>query len=214
MASPVSDILGDIPQPDIPDIALPGVPELFSSKKQKTSLDNARKAWHEVTQQEPRCDFTPNRQQLKPKKPIFVHCLWRRSQKGPTLSEIKESTEFIGMFAAHTARFISQTIGSHLDKGDWVLITPPPRRHRQRNFAQSVADEMARELGMQFNPDVLKAKNRQRVMATFEVEEIPKQQNILVYDDIMTTGSTFQACHRALLPYNKNLIYFTSISNE
>lgn len=212
MCSLISEILGDIPQPDIPDIELHDVPGSFIADNK--DLFASRKKWHAVNNVAPRCDFAPSRALIKPKKYFFVHCLWRRSVKGPTLSEIKASDEFVPMFANQTSAFIAKCLGSFLGSGDWAVITPPPRRHKIKNFAQSVAALIAQNLNIKFYHDVLRARNRQRINAVYDVANIPENNNLIVYDDIVTTGSTMIATYKALNNFNKNLIFFASISNE
>jgi predicted amidophosphoribosyltransferase len=52
------------------------------------------------------------------------------------------------------------------------------------------------------------------VGAIFDVNIVPKAQNIICFDDLVTTGQTLQAMKRALEPYNKNLLFFSGINNK
>lgn len=211
MIPSIDDIIGGIPETGIPDISLRDAPEIFDYPRNR-DIFAARKAWHEESKAEPRCDFASNRQHLKPKKPFFVNCLWKVSEKGPTLSQIK-SADYVDFTAVQTSMFIEAVIGECLSIGDWAIITPPARRHREGNFAKSVASKISKIISLPYFPDVFKARNRQRVNAVYDIVDVPKQRNIILYDDIVTTGSTFNSCRRALMPYQKNIVYFASIDN-
>lgn len=110
--------------------------------------------------------------------------------------------------------FIKKLLGQYLQSGDWALITPPPRRHLTQNFAESVAKGIAANLGIPFRNNVASAKNRQRVNAEYKLVELPPESNLIVFDDICTTGSTLQSMDRLLRPLGKNLIYIVGINNK
>lgn len=211
---PLSDILGDIGPLDIPDIGMTGVPGLVSDDPHKDILDIKRHDFATKERDIPRCDFKPGRAVIRMKKPLFVHCLWRRSVLGRTLSEIKADKDMISFFADHLTPFIADLAGHHLAAGGYVLVTPPPRRHLQGNFAQSVGRRIAASIGIGFAPDTFRVKARNRINAVFDVVNMPPQPNVILFDDILTTGSTMQACMRAFQPFNKNILYFAGISNE
>ena len=210
----IADLIGDIDDVGIPDIDIAGAADLFVDPKTKDVFDNSRKAWHDVSKVEPRCDFSPGRALLKPKSRIFVLCLWRKSPKGRTFSEIKNDPACIPMFSDCMSAFIHRCVGHSLKRSEWALLTPPPRRHLEGNFAQSVAKFIAPDLGVDFVHDAFRSRNRQRVNAEFDVVNVPAQNNLIIFDDILTTGSTMLACHRALQPFNKNIIFFAAICNE
>lgn len=211
---PLSDILGDIGPLDIPDIGLTGVPGLVSDGQHKDILDIRRHAFATKERDIPRCDFKPGKAVMRMKKPLFVHCMWRRSVLGRTLSEIKADKDMISFFADHITPFIADTVGHNLAAGGFVLVTPPPRRHLQGDFAHSVGRRIADALGIAFAPGTFRIKARNRINAVFDVADMPTQPNVILFDDILTTGSTMQACMRAFQPFNKNIIYFAGISNE
>ena len=172
-----------------------------------------RKAWHADSSAEPRCDFAPDRFRLNARGLFFIS-LWKRSIYGPTLTEIKQDPDMIPKFIHGVAPFIRDIIGHQLRSGGWAIITPPPRRHKERNFAQTVAAGIAEILGIPFHPDVAAARSRQRVNAEFDLISLPPEPNLIVFDDICTSGSTFQSMRRLLLPHNKNLIFFAAINNK
>jgi hypoxanthine-guanine phosphoribosyltransferase len=110
--------------------------------------------------------------------------------------------------------YISELIGPALSKGDWCIITTPKRRHLVKNFATRISERIADELNIPFYEDVCSCRSKQRVNAIFDVNVVPKEQNIICFDDFVTTGQTLQAMQRALEPYNKNLLFLSGINNK
>jgi predicted amidophosphoribosyltransferase len=101
-----------------------------------------------------------------------------------------------------------------LSKGDWCIITTPKRRHLVKNFATRISEEIAAHLNIPFYEDVCSCRTKQRVDAIFDVNVVPKEQNVICFDDFVTTGQTLQAMKRALEPFNKNLLFFSGINNK
>lgn len=203
------NILEDI---DAPAVSLPSgldAPEpredIFSAK--------ARKAWHEAGGAEARCDFAPNRHGIHPRGAWFIH-RWKRSVKGRTLSEIKADEEMIGFFADGLAPLISAVLGPDLAKGGFALVTTPPRRHKERNFGELMAADIARRLGVRFYKGCAVARSRERIGAVYDPGNIPEEPNVIVVDDIVTTGSTFTSMKELLYRFGKRCIFFAGINNS
>ena len=62
--------------------------------------------------------------------------------------------------------------------------------------------------------DVAFCHTKQRVNAVFELNVLPKEPNIIVYDDFVTTGQTLAAMRKLLQPLNRNLFFVTSVNNK
>jgi adenine/guanine phosphoribosyltransferase-like PRPP-binding protein len=120
----------------------------------------------------------------------------------------------VHFFANTMVMYISDILGPRLDKGNWCIITTPKRRHLVKNFATRISEEMASRLSIPFYEDVCSCRTRQRVNAIFDVNLVPEEQNIICFDDFVTTGQTLQAMERALEPYNKNLLFLSGIDNK
>lgn len=172
-----------------------------------------RRAWHEVERPEPRCDFAPDRFRLNSRGVMFVS-LWKRSIYGMTLPSIKAHPDMPRRFADGLAPFIGKILGSSLASGSWAIITPPPRRHKLKNFAQNCAGLIAARLGIPFHPDVSECHSRMRVNAEFTLLNLPPEANLIVFDDICTTGSTLMSMNRLLQPLGKNLFFIVGINNK
>ncbi len=209
----LSDILTDIPAPvmQIPDFS-PDLPIIGAAGEKKDLFaDSRRKKWHADSADEARCDFA-TKIRLSHRGVYFIS-LWQKSLFGRTLSDIKSDDEMIPTFATQVARLIQKILGSHLSPDDYALVTTPRRRHRERNFATLVSIQIAGILGIPFYEDAATARTRQRVNDVFHPANIPPHRNIIVFDDIVSTGSTLAAMKNLLDAEGKNSIYFTGINN-
>ena len=199
---------------DVPDI---GSAQLALNEIQEKNhnldlfAEKQRKGWDKTV--EARCDFTP-RPRLTRRSGLFFLSYWQKSVYGRTLTEIKADDSMVPFFADAMKSFISEIIGPDLSKGDWCIITTPKRRHLVKNFATRISEQVATLLNIPFYEDVCSCRSRQRVGAIFDVNIVPKEQNIICFDDFVTTGQTLQAMKRALEPYNKNLLFFSGINNK
>ncbi|MCM1295725.1 MAG: hypothetical protein NC311_09305, partial [Muribaculaceae bacterium] len=98
---------------------------------------------------------------------------------------------------------------------DWCIVTSPKRRHKTRNFASLISARLAEMLGIPFYEDLAECHSKHRVGAVFTLSgEPPKERNIIVYDDFVTTGATMISMRDLLMPLGYNLVFFTSISNK
>lgn len=160
-----------------------------------------------------RCDFQ-SRPMLAYRPGLFFLAVWKRSVYGKTLSEIKADDAMIPKVAGATAALLADVLGNNLAAGGCAVITTPKRRHRQRNFASLVAAAIARQLAIPFYEDVALCRSKQRVNATFEMNVCPAEQNIIVFDDFVTTGQTMLAMKRLFQPTGKNLVFIAGINNK
>lgn len=201
------------PDLDIPDIEVGDLPE-STEIKQSNIWDTSRKAWNAIQTEKPRCDMKQGRIVIKPKYGLLTICKFRRSIKGPTLLDIKTDKSKIAFFAEQMINLIHDLLGDNLDKQLYAMITPPPRRHKEGNFAQAVAKIIADHFNINFYSNCLHAKNHCRYHAKFEVIEMPKEPVVLVFDDILTSGQTMLSTVNELRDYGKSYICFAGISNE
>ena len=133
---------------------------------------------------------------------------------GRTLTEIKSDPAEIPHFAVAVSDFLLELLGSSMATGHWCVCTTPKRRHKERNFATLVSMDIAERLHIPFYEDVAFCRNRQRVNAIFDLNILPTEPNIIVFDDFVTTGSTLGAMYRLLSPLGKNLLFVTGINNK
>jgi len=205
----LSNILADIPAPSGVE-----VPAFDSSPKQQEDIfaEQKRKAWHEENKMEARCDFQ-RKVRLTRRGGVFFISLWQKSVFGRTLTDIKSDDEMVDKFADEISALIQEIIGTHLDKGEWCICTTPKRRHLVKNFSTRVSEKIGAILGIPFYEDVATCRSKQRINAVYDLNVLPKEPNIICFDDFVTTGSTLGAMYRLLSQYPKNLLFFTGINN-
>lgn len=211
----LDDVLNDIEVPslDVPDLDASFVPsaqskDLFAEKK--------RAAWKDVQQAEARCDFAPNKVRISYRNPAFgIISLWKKSLYGRTLTDIKSDPDMVEKFAEGMNTLIRQILGHSLAFGDWCVVTSPKRRHKERNFASLISARLATLLGVNFYEDLAECHSMHRVGAVFTLgKEAPKERNIIVFDDFVTTGATMISMRELLMPLGYNLVFFTGINNK
>lgn len=213
MRTPIdmSELLSEIEVPDLSGAQL-ALKEI-QTKHQETDLfaEKQRKGWDKTV--EARCDFTP-RPRLTRRSGLFFLSYWQKSVYGRTLTEIKADDSMVPFFASTMKSFLSEIIGPDLSTGCWCIITTPKRRHLVKNFATRISEQIAEHLDIPFYEDVCSCRTKQRVGAIFDVNIVPKEQNIICFDDFVTTGQTLQAMKRALEPFNKNILFISGINNK
>lgn len=118
-------------------------------------------------------------------------------------------------FAEGMNTLIRQILGHSLSSGDWCIVTSPKRRHKTRNFASLISARLGSLLGIPFYEDLAECHSKHRVGAVFTFgKEPPKESNIIVFDDFVTTGATMISMRELLMPLGKNLVFFTGINNK
>ena len=213
MRTPIDmgDLLSEIEVPDIGSAQLALQDIQKKNEPQDLFAEQKRKGWDKTV--EARCDFTP-RPRLTRRSGLFFLSYWQKSVYGRTLTEIKGDDAMVTFFALTMVSYVSELIGPALSKGNWCIITTPKRRHLVKNFATRISEDIAARLNIPFYEDVCSCRSKQRVNAIFDVNIVPKEQNVICFDDFVTTGQTLQAMKRALEPYNKNLLFLCGINNK
>ena len=210
----LDEVLNDI---EVPSLEAPDLDTSFVCDKSKDLFaEKKRAAWKDVQQTEARCDFAPNKVRISYRNPQFgIISLWKKSVYGRTLTDIKADPDMVEFFAVNVTKLVGQILGSSLSLGDWAIVTSPKRRHKERNFASLVSARLADLLGIPFYEDVAECHSKHRVGAVFTFgAEPPKERNIIVFDDFVTSGATMISMRELLLPLGKNLVFFTGINNK
>ena len=172
---------------------------------------NKRKSWDKTV--EARCDFT-YKLSLTRRSDVDFISIWKKSVYGRTLTDIKGDPDMVTFFAENITPVISETLGYHLTDGSWAVCTSPKRRHKEKNFATLISERIAASLGIPFYEDVALCHSKQRVNAVFEINILPKESNIIVFDDFVTTGMTLAGMKKLLTKFKKNVVFYTCINNK
>ena len=210
----LDEVLNDI---EVPSLEAPDLDTSFVCDKSKDLFaEKKRAAWKDVQQTEARCDFAPNKVRISYRNPQFgIISLWKKSVYGRTLTDIKADPDMVEFFAVNVAKLVGQILGSSLSLGDWAIVTSPKRRHKERNFASLISARLGSLLGIPFYEDVAECHSKHRVGAVFTFgAEPPKERNIIVFDDFVTSGATMISMRELLLPLGKNLVFICAINNK
>ena len=197
------------------DIALPVKPDISISDDCNSGRDifspKERKAWDKSL--EARCDFQYHLRLTRRASTNFIS-IWQKSVFGKTLTEIKADDAMVPYFVEHIMPVIQEMVGYNLASGDWAIVTTPMRRHLERNFASRIAEQLGEALGIPFYYDCAHCRSKQRVGAVYDANNIPREHNVIVFDDFVTTGSTIQAMKNLLHSLGKNPVFFCGINNK
>lgn len=210
----LDEVLNDI---EVPSLEAPDLDTSFVCDKSKDLFaEKKRAAWKDVQQTEARCDFAPNKVRISYRNPQFgIISLWKKSVYGRTLTDLKADPDMVEFFAVNVAKLVGQILGSSLSLGDWAIVTSPKRRHKERNFASLISARLGSLLGIPFYEDVAECHSKHRVGAVFTFgKEPPKERNLIVFDDFVTSGATMISMRELLLPLGYNLVFFTGINNK
>lgn len=176
--------------------------------------EESRKGWHKPDTMEARCDLSVERLTMTPHASVPVVSIWKKSIKGRKLTDIKADDAMVAYFADHLTPVITRVLGNYLRDGHWAICATPKRRHLTQNFACRIAAEIGSRLQIPYYEDVAIAHSRQRVAVEFDLGELPKEPNLIIFDDFVTTGSTIAAMKRLLDPLGKNLFFVVGINNN
>ena len=133
---------------------------------------------------------------------MYYQSLMKVGKKGQPLAEI-------------TLEHLKHTLGENLSKGDWCLMTTPRRRHGNGfHFATTICQLMSQDLGIPFYKDAVTCTNHNRINPIFELKKNPKEKNVILYDDILTTGCTLRATRDLLTQAGYTVFNLISIDNH
>lgn len=183
--------------------ATPQVKDLFAVQQ--------RKSWDKS--QEARCDFNYKLRLTRRSNVNFIS-IWQKSIMGRTLTDIKSDPDMVAFFADSICPVIREMVGYNLSLGQWCVVTSPKRQHKEKNFASLISERLGQMLEIPFYEDVAFCHTKQRVNAVFELNVLPVEPNIIVFDDFVTTGQTLAGMKHLLQPLGKNLVFFTGVNNK
>ena len=145
---------------------------------------------------------------------MYYQSLMKVGKTGQPLAEIKNKGNTY-MFADGALEYLRHSLGENLCKGSWCLMTTPRRRHGSGfHFATAICEIMAADLNIPFYKDAVTCMNHNRVSPIFELKKQPSEKNVILYDDILTTGCTLRATRDLLIEAGYTVINLISIDNH
>lgn len=178
-----------------------------------SSVGLRRKSWAKT---EKLCDL---KKKIKARSmgDIVVTSFYEVGKRGIPISEIKEKENNAELFSDNLCDYIELFMGEghNIIKGDWCLCTTPRRRHKGGfHFATAICKSTAKKLGLPFYEDAFTAENRNRIEPDFHMAKNPKEINVILYDDIITTGQTIRAVRKLLFDEGHVVICVVGITNK
>ena len=138
----------------------------------------------------------------------------------------KNKREYLDFFGAAMAKRYERTVkGMAVEAIVPVPVHPSRRRARGFNQAEVLAEVLGKKLGIPVKPEMLIREKRTRPQKELTAAERLKNlsgafsagegicgiRRVLLVDDIYTTGSTMEACARALRSAGVEKVYFAVI---
>lgn len=168
----------------------------ITSGSSEEQVTHKKKAWQvgKSGRSERRCNLVRSFN-FHVKMETSFHACFNSTPEGYLLYEIKENFENVPAFAQMGVVLIRQM--GLFDLDGYAIVAAPKRRHKDRNFADCVCEELSKQLGIPYHANIFSALNTDRIHPKFAMLPI-KEKNIIFYDDILTTGSTMLCCYRLL----------------
>ncbi len=157
----------------------------------------------------PLCDLKPQAA-LHRIGTLHYISLSKRSKEGKPFREIKQSASDGDLLAGQAVAFIT-TFLRNLE--GLALVTTPRRRHADGfHFATYVCERIAEKTGIPFYHDAVQCLNHDRLHPDFMLLRPLSERRVIVYDDIITTGSTLIATNGLLS--DRFVLNLISINNR
>ena len=170
-----------------------------------------RKNWENAGK---RCGTDPDIR-IREKNGFLYTSFFTTDGEGTPIDEIKKDPEMAALFAENLADYVKRTLGGCLSGGSWCLATTPRRRHKDGfHFSSEVCRRASGILGIPFRDGIAVALSRGRVDPRFELAKNPGEHNVILYDDIMTTGMTMKKTRELLFEKGHAVWSVVSIRNQ
>lgn len=145
---------------------------------------------------------------------LWFQAMYKTGKTGTSLNEIKTEKN-VPYFADTIVRFVRDTLGENLRNAGWCVATTPRRRHKTGfHFATAVCFEISERLTIPFYEDIAICNNRNRLNPIIEQIKFPEEKNVLLYDDVLTTGVTMKTTREVLLDSGYAVLPLVSIVNK
>lgn len=155
--------------------------------EESSGEESKGKAW---STQEKRCDMRLAIT-ARVKNGRWYTALHAVSKEGKTLVEIKNDKKCERQLVSELTDYIIGSMGKNLAGTGWAMITTGRRRHREGyHFATEVARKAAKKLKIPFYEGAIQIGNSDRLKPAMELTVRPEEKNLILFDDIITTGTT------------------------
>ena len=115
--------------------------------------------------------------------------------KGERLSIIKQNPDNVQIFALAAEELIKRNRVSN----PCILLSAPPRKHKENNFAVAVCRRISQDLGITYNEEAIEVINKDRFRPLFKLNIcLDGYSTVIIYDDIVTTGKTLLEMKRII----------------
>ncbi|MBR4383143.1 MAG: hypothetical protein IKP64_06245, partial [Selenomonadaceae bacterium] len=190
--------------------------ELFNIDMSDFGFDTSKiGSWHKSwAKTEKYCDLKKKIKSRSAGDMIFTS-FYQVGKKGITIAQIKEQPTNAKIFADNLCDYLMCIAGNNLVKGDWCIVTTPRRRHKDGfHFSTEICRQAAENLRLPFYEDAFIAENNSRIEPDFRLITNPKETNIILYDDIISTGVTLKTCRQLLLDAGHVVFLCVGIRNQ
>lgn len=183
----------------------------FDEAEEKPQEKEPGKKW---TTRGVRCDMKPQIA-IREKSGHRYVSLYASSKEGMTLEEIKNSKPCEKLMAEAAAEQIREFLGNNLAETGWALITTGRRRHREGyHFAMAVCKRIAEQLGLRFYEGAIVCGNADRLKPELTLTMEPEERNLIMFDDIITTGTTMSRTAELLQGAGYTVMTIIGIRNQ
>ncbi len=127
---------------------------------------------------------------LYSRRTIFFHAFYKAYDLESFKADLRNARTLADILTHLLKYFIP-------NPANWTIITTPKRAHTERlkyHFASEVLKITSAETGITFLEDVIGAKDKNKIEPVFfQLKPIPEKTNLIIFDDILTTGKTIYA---------------------
>lgn len=146
---------------------------------------------------------------------FFTTCFFEVGKRGIPIAEIKENPANVKIFADCLVDYICQSVSHNLANGNWCIVTTPRRRHKEGiHFSTEICRVASEILKIPFYIDAFTADNRDRINPEFHMVKTPNESNVILFDDIISTGVTIKTCRQLLIDSGYITLVIIGIKNS
>lgn len=178
------------------------------------SENDRQKAWGHVQKL---CNLKKNLSTFR-MTDMLVTGFFKTGSNGRPLEEIKQSREVAGEIARILCDQLLGMFGAALagNRAEWALVTTPRRHHAgpgEYHFATDICVQAAEQLDLTFYPDLVTAHNLDKLNPDFRLEREPEEPNLILFDDVVTTGQTLRMTRNLLIAAGHVVLPIVAIKN-